>query len=242
MGTRGDYGSGFYTEWQLFCARQSLGYAIYDIQDLQKAPVWVAFNQPLQFKLMTFSQDGHYLRLTRKKGQDVILDFPFGQTVEDVEEMEWMDSVVYSDGWNSLVLDSPDGRNQLKAHAIPVEGNWDVLSSIREVFDKASGELLYTLLGETFYVRYYDVNQPESCDLKSTVMCGNAFSPSAFLPYQAGFSPSGDSLTILYRAPNYGNTNRFSVVRVYNAQNGKLLDAIGSLDIPFKLCLLADAL
>ena len=217
-----------------FVAGSAYGYAIYDIQDLQKPPVWVAFNQPIQYTLLTFSQDGNYLRLAGKKGQDVILEFPSGQTVEDVEEMEWMDSVVSSDGWDSLVLDSPDGRKQLKAHAIPVEGNWDVLSSIREVFDKASGELLYTLSGETFYVRYYDVNQPESCDLKSTVMCGNAFSPSAFLPYQAAFSPSGDTLTILYRAPNYGNTNRFSVLRIYDAQYGKLLDAIGNLETPIQ--------
>lgn len=223
-------GVSFTPDGRHFVVGSAFGLAIYDIRDLQTIPSWIPFAMPRSYKTLSLSQDGQYVRLTKEKGPATILEAETGQVVSEPPDMEWMNAPVQSETWGQMELNSPDGTKQLKAYSTHEEENWDIEFSNREVFDPASEDLLYSLPDETFYVRYNDTHQPEGCDLSSTGMCGNAYSPNAFHPYAAAFSPSGDTLTILYRAPNYNNTNRFSVVRIYDAENGALLDRIGSLE------------
>jgi hypothetical protein len=107
-----------------------------------------------------------------------------------------------------------------------------VTLSIREVYDPATGKRRYTLPDETMYVQYSDYHRPEGCDLYSFSMCGNVYDPSEMTPYRAAFSPASRTLAILYRASNLGYTNRFSVLRLYAADDGALLRQVGSFEKP----------
>lgn len=227
-------GATFTPDGKKFIVGSAFGMAIYDAAALQNTPAWIPFYIPHNYKSLSLSQDGQYVRLTKEKGLATVLEAATGQVVDVQPDVEWVTVPTQGEPWGQIELDAPDGTKQLKAYSIHEEENWDIEYSIREVFDAVSGELLYTLPDETFYVRYNDVHQPEGCDLSSTGMCGNAYSPNAFHPYAAAFSPAEDTLTILYRAPNYNNTNRFSVLRIYDAENGELLDKIGSLENPIE--------
>ncbi len=233
-------GAAFTPDGRQFVVGSAFGLAVYDVNAMQNTPAWIRFNLPYNYQTLTMSQDGRYVHLTKEKGPAIILEAATGQAVNKPPDMEWMNAPGKSDNWATLELTSPDGDKQLRTHSFYDEEGldfetadvvyWDVEKSIREVFDTTSGELLYALPDETFYVRFNDVHQPEGCDLSSTGMCGNAYAPIAFHPYAAAFSPAGDTLSILYRAPEYNNTNRYSVLRIYDAENGALLDRIGSYE------------
>jgi WD40 repeat protein len=102
--------------------------------------------------------------------------------------------------------------------------------SKREMYDAKTDELLYTLPDQTFYYKPLENITPEGCDLDTWTPCGNAYEPSAYHPYQVSFSPSGDSFTILYRAPNLIYDDRFGILRIYQESDGKLLKVFGSID------------
>ncbi len=224
-------GVAFLPDGSKFVVGSPFGLAIYDIHVLQSPPEWVPFDSPLFYSGLSFSEDGSLIKFT---GPDSVRAFPSGKTAEASGETIWMETSTRAQDWGKLTLLSPDGTKRLETYVERNPDMMDIEYSIRQVYDANSGNLLYKLPDETFYVRYNDVNQPEGCDLYSTALCGNAFSPSAFHPYRAAFSPTEDTLAILYRAPNYGNYNRFSVLRIYAARNGKLMDMIGNFDKPIE--------
>ena len=227
-------GTAFTPDGAAFVVGSAFGLAIYNVQELQSVPVWAPFDKPINYHALSFSQDGKYLRLTKREEPDEILDFRTGHTVVNPPDLTWVNTTMQAMSWGQMELVSPDGTKQFRSYGDRNENDMNIEYSIREVYDTNSGKLLYRLPDETFYVRYNDVHQPEGCDLDSTSMCGNVYAPNAFHPYRAAFSPSGDTLSILYRAPNYGNTNRFSVLRIYDAENGKLLDMVGGLTKPIE--------
>ncbi len=225
-------GVSFSPDGGAFVVGSAFGMAVYDVTAMQNTPVWIPFHAPYNYQSLSLSQNGRYVRLMKRGDPAVILELATGEVINERPAMEWVDTPAKAETWGRMELNSPDGTKQLKTYSTHDEDFWDIEFSVREVFDAGSEELRYRLPDETFYVRYNDVHQPEGCDLSSTGMCGNAYSPSALLPYAAAFSPSMDTLTILYRAPNYGNTNRFSVLRIYDADNGEMLDRLGSLEKP----------
>ena len=235
-------GVAFSPDGSQFVVGSAFGLAVYDIHDMRSAPAWIPLAIPTDYYNLAFSQDGNYLRLSTGEDEFMILEFPAGKAAVAPPALIWMTTNTHSHTWGEMDFLSTDGKKQFKSHSGPPKAtpDWENTSiydlveeiSIREVYAAGTGELLYKLPDENFYVRYNDVNQPEGCDLFVFSPCGNALMPSTFHPYEAAFSPSGDTLSVLYRAPNYGNTNRFSVIRVYDADNGKFLEQIGSLQQP----------
>ncbi|MBA4383812.1 MAG: hypothetical protein C0410_03685 [Anaerolinea sp.] len=216
-----------------FIVASAFGFAIYNADDLLSAPTWVPFNSPINFTQLVLSEDGNYLQLSAEDGVFTTLNFPSGQVVDDPPELKWINSVTQSKYHGEITVDSPDGTKQLRSFSDYDENDMDIEYSYREIYDTLSGTLLYTLPDETFYLRYNDSHQPEGCDLDSIGVCGNAYSPIAYHPYEASFSPSEDTLTILY-SPSYGNTSRFNILRIYDAENGKLIDKVGSFEKPIQ--------
>jgi WD40 repeat protein len=227
-------GTVFTPDGSHFVVGSAFGFAIYDSYKLQSLPIWVSFDVPIDYAGLSISQDGNYLRLNRGENAGNILAFPAGFAAAEPPGLTWLTPLTRSENQGDFLLNSSDGTKQLKSHVEYNEDFMDIEYSIREVYDTHSGALLYKLPDETFYVRYNDIHNPEGCDISSTAMCGNALYPSAFHPYAAAFSPTGDTLTILYRAPNYGNTNQFSVLRIYSARDGKLLGNVGGFEKPIQ--------
>jgi WD40 repeat protein len=206
--------------------------AIYDVAASETPPRWVAFERPLYYEDLFFSEDGDYLLMEFNADTVAVLHYPDGEIVDDVPDVNWLRTSGLYESWGSLTWDSPDGQRQFKSYATHDEDFYDFEFSNREVYDLATGELLYELPDETIQVEYSDRHEPEGCDLSSFSMCGNVYSPSASHPYRMAFSASGESLAVLYRPPNLWNSSEFSTLRVYDARDGELLTLVGDLDKP----------
>ncbi len=217
-----------------FVVGSAFGLAVYDLGDLQNPPTWIPLNRPIYYEGLEFSSDGKFLRLFVPKGVSYVFEFPSGRTVDRPGDVAWIETTVRAIDWGDIEVVSSDGTKRLKSHTEYNEDFMDIEYTIREVYDVGSDKLLYKLPDETFYLTYNDRHQPEGCELESTELCGNAYSPAAYHPYEAAFAPTGNTLTILYRAPNFGNYNRYSLLRVYNAADGKLLEMIGNYAKPIQ--------
>ncbi len=224
-------GIAFSPDGNLIVAGSAHGYAIYDTRAPNETPQWIPFSSPFEYKSLFFSADGHYLLLEADEVQ-YFINFPNGQIIEEPSGVTWLRTSTLSQNWGELVANSPDGKLQLKSRSTHDEETWDLEYSVREIFDTETQQLLYQLPDETIQVNYDDRTEPEGCDLNSFSPCGNAYAPSAAHPYRAAFSPTGKSLSILYRAPNLWNSRLFSTLRVYDASNGKLTGMIGSFSRP----------
>ena len=237
-------GAAFSPDGSKFVVGSAFGLAVYDRKDQDSVPTWLPFKSPINYVAMAFSQDGKYLRLDKPgtyyfEGRDEngffdILDFSTGELVNDPGEQIWMNAIDVTEDYGGLHFTSHDGTREFKAHLVNDHHDTSLMNSIREVYDPQTREVIYQLPDETFYVRFNEVNQPESCDLESTAICGNVYIPVAFATYAGSFSPTDDTFTILYRAPDYANTNLLSVLRIYNSKNGTLLRLIGNLDNPIQ--------
>jgi WD40 repeat protein len=225
-------GTAFTADGRAFVVGSPFGLAVYKMNDLGAYPAWIPFASPTLYQNLWFSQDGKYILLAGDDSTGQVIQYPDGQPVSTMPDVTWLETTTMNSGWGAITVVSPDGRKRLGADSIHDEEMWDLEYSIRTVYDTASGNVLYELPDETFYVYYGNGAQPEGCDITFFSMCGNAYVPSAYHPYRAAFSPDGNTLAILYRAPNRWNSSRFSVLRVYDAASGKLLNVIGNLDLP----------
>ena len=171
-----------------------------------------------------FTEEGNDSRVFDLSKQTFI-DFP--------QQTEWI--VPPNDGiggYNGVSLLSPDQTVRFESSTWHKEDNFNIEYFSGTFFDNLSGKELFGLKDKSIYVRYDDYNTPEGCDLASFSMCGNVYDPNLMMPYRAAFSPTGQSLAILYRPPNLGNNSRFSLLRVYSTADGSIIDTFGSFDQP----------
>jgi len=215
---------------EFFVVGSAFGMAVYDVRKIQDPPKWMLFNPPFVYKNLIFSEDGEYLLLEEDTHQQ-IRRFADGQVVPYSQNIKWRRISNLLDFQNTSLI-SPDGTRKFERLSTHEEENWNIEISIRQVFDQESGKLLYELPDETMYVNYDDYNEPVGCDLRSFSMCGNVYDPSAMVPYRVAFSPAGDTLGVLYRAWNLWNSNHYSILRIYDAKNGKFLNQIGGFQQP----------
>lgn len=213
-----------------FVVGSTFGMAVYDGTELQDPPDWIMFDPPFVYENIVFSEDGQYVLLESATHRQV-RRFMDGQVLSSSPDIPWYRVSQRLDFQNTGMI-SLDGTRRFESVSTHEEENWNIEISIRQVFDQQSGELLYKLPDDTMYIYYDDYNQPEGCDLRSFSMCGNVYDPSAMVPYRVAFSPAGDTLAVLYRAWNLWNSNHYSILRVYDAQNGKFLNQIGGLRKP----------
>lgn len=224
-------GVAFSPDGSAFVVGSASGIAIYDRNNLAATPRWVPFEPPLFYWNLFFSRDGDYLRFEFPGGYQT-RRFSDGQVVENVAGREWLKTSSLAPISGNINIISPDGTKRLKSYIENDELLMDVDYSIREVYDNNTEELLYQLPDGTIQVEYWDTHMPEGCDLRAFSYSGNVFSPRSLHPYRAAFSPSGGSLAILYRAPSFYYSNRFSTMRIYRDSDGELLSTLASLKQP----------
>lgn len=229
-GWGGILGSAFSPDGRYFVVGSDFGLAIYDREALANPPQWLPLDTSFNYDSLFFNETGDLILLEGRYGSQ-ILTFPGGERQTAAGSGKWLRWTKQDQSWGSINVLSPDGSKRLVSHAEYVENSM-IDQSVRQVVDPDSGELLYHLGDGTFYVEYHDWNEPEGCDLYSFSLCGNAYDPSAMHPYRAGFSPHGRYLAVLYRAPNLWRSEQFSVLRLYDGENGRLLNVIGNFDQP----------
>lgn len=223
-------GVAFTPDGSQFIVASAFGFAIYNTDDLHSAPTWVPFSTPINYKHLALSVDGKYLQLSTDDGTFPIMDFPSGLVVNDPPDVKWMNSNTQATPGGQISVYSPDGTKQLRSHMGPFGDEGDVIYTVREIYDPRSETLLFELTDDTTYLRYDYFRQPEGCDHDSNGLCKDGYIPDAFQPYEATFSPLGDTLTILYE----GTNTFFRILRVYNVRNGKLIESVGNLDKPIQ--------
>ena len=229
-------GLAFSPDGETFIVGSAFGFAIYSTRKPGNTPVWVAFEQPFYYENMFFNEDGDSILLEYVAGDTTtaqVRNFPGGELIRnDASGEQWLRTSRLNEGWGVATAISQDGLLEFRSHPIHDEEYWDVEYSVREIFDKSTDELLFELQDETIQVEFSDWHEPEGCDLSSFSYCGNVYSPSASHPYRVAFSPSGETLAVLYRPPNIWDSNRFSTLRIYDTDNGRVLARIGSFYRP----------
>ncbi|HNT24238.1 MAG TPA: WD40 repeat domain-containing protein [Anaerolineales bacterium] len=225
-------GAAFTPGGDAFVIGSAYGFAIFDLAHLDTPPQWVGFEAPEFYESLYFSQDGRFLLLQDWDGRQQAYSYPEGQPAQSSGGSAVQRGTTLIREWGTGDFNSPDGALQLRCKVTYDEKDGNTEYSIRQVYSLQTGSLLYTLPDETIQVTYWDFNSPQGCDLASFSYCGDVYSPNANLPYRVGFSPSGDSLAILYRPPNLSYSRYFGILRVYDTQDGRLLGSFGSFESP----------
>lgn len=236
-----------------FVVGSASGVMVYDRQNLAEPPRWLPFVSPFAYEYFYISTDGRYLKLVMtsyvswgtqydRRGQEQYLDLDSGQRIAEPPDVDWPVPEFDSDYMQGITVYSPDGsmyfkggRTGINMEAFYEEHGywpWTEETAFRDVYDTASGELLYELGDPVIYITIDDRSGPEGCDLAIFSPCGNALMDIVSSPYRAAFSPDGSRLGVLYRSPSIRNTNDYSELHLYDAANGALLEVIGSLDDP----------
>ena len=211
------------------------------------------FSQPIPLIDLTLSSDGRYAAIQywaqllgdRPQILRYYFDLTAGRFVQDVAGVEWSQPIQETElSTGGLRAVSPDGAYILQSQAtwgpLPEDGQYyEGESLVVEMFAAASGQQLYALSDLVQRVRYQDRAMPQGCDLYVFSACGNALFPQVMVPYRVGFSPTGESFAVLYRAPDLGYAEEFSTLRIYRlvrwanaGPGGQLRRAGGSLQLP----------
>lgn len=222
-------GVAFAPDGKSFVVGSAVGFAVYDTQNLDESPRWVPWARPYFYESISFSADGSYLLLENNNSSQVyrVSD---GQQVSNRVEVTWVNaSRLFS---SDRTLLSADETLQFKSHSVASEDNMNIEIVVQEMYNNDTGTLRYQFDTETMYVQFRDYHEPEGCDLNAFSMCGNAYDPSAMQPYRGAFSPTGETLAVLYRAWNLRDDNRFSVLRVYRVADGQMVAQFGDFTHP----------
>ena len=222
----------FAPDGESFVVGSAYGIAIYNYQDLDRPPEWIPFREPFFYQNMVFSTDSSYILLEGYEG-DQTFTYPDILPTIDSPESGWQWTTDFGES-GYLDLDSPSDAIRLRSTTTYDEIVMDIQYSHREMIDNETDEILYILKDDTIQITFDARHEPEGCDLSSFSFCGNAYLPIASLPYLAGFSPSEETLAILYRPPGLWNSNRYSTLRLYRVEDGGFIQAFGSMDDPIE--------
>lgn len=237
-------GVAFAPSGKTFAVGSVFGVALYNMGALDQAPRWLRLEQPFGYQSMSFSQDEKYLLLTR--GDDKkSLDLETGMFSKEIPEADWSAPAVETVKTNGLLVTSPDRTMQFYGNFAPTNsselndnrgsGERSDEFAVREVYDAKTGDLLYTLKGKVdtiqSYYESFSLPSPEGCDLPPRYML-DSLMVVASSPYQAAFSSTGDTLSVLYRPPSLYYPNTHSILRLYQTRDGALTNVIGSTKYP----------
>jgi WD40 repeat protein len=235
----------FAPDGRSFAVGSAVGVAIYDRQTLDQAPRWLPFPNPVGYEHLFYSRGGRALLLSGKTFAQAF-DLTSGVFIEDSSTQEWIRPASTINGDPELKVQSADSSLTListwvdhppSKSPMPFSDIFTYTEKIskREVFGGDPSTPLYVLDDELPVVTYEDRNEPIACDVTALAIshCLNPFEAIAVAPYRAAFSPSGKSLTILYRPPDIGSTQHFNTLRSYRTDNGNLIGSpIGSRTQP----------
>ena len=220
------------------------GIARYELGSLTTPPRWMPFSQPVDVIDTAISSDGRYLMLQywhpgweRWEARVYVFDMQANTFVQEVRGVTWNRTFTEPEYSRSISVTSPDGAYRYNGGLTYVYDEeyheyTTAETTLSEMYSASSGELLYTLTDPVQYVRYRDRAMPVACDLYVFSMCGNAVMALAMSPYQAAFSPDGETFAVLYRAPSLYQSERFSTLRIYRLADGLLLGQVGSFSDP----------
>jgi WD40 repeat protein len=216
----------------------SHGLAVYDAHNLDAGPRWLPFDQPITFTTLQISMDSQYVSL--KGGTTFrIFELASGLEVAYPEGVEWLATDTDKDDYRTISITSSDGALEFFGAS-----SWDCIQpkgydycyeqevAHERMTDLGTGEIIFDRTNPIPSITYSERSSPEGCDLDYFGYCGNAFAPVANSPFRAAFSPSGNSIAVLYRPGDLWDTPYFSVLRVYRVTDGKLLAAIGTYGNP----------
>jgi WD40 repeat protein len=219
--------SAFSPDNQQIIVGSAFGLASYNRQDLEQVPDWMPFEEPILYHAITFSQDSHYLLL---QDIDKVFDLHERRFISEPAGIDWAPAPIWSTYGGAIEADSPNGKWHI---SVPDEGmgEYHTVVPILTVSDKTTGKILYTISDKTLYLAYHDFRLPEGCDLRDSSPYETPY--GTYWPNLISFSPSDDTLTILYKTPWYGiSTDAFSIIRIYNTDTGSLIEQIGSQNKP----------
>jgi WD40 repeat protein len=230
-------GVGFTPDGGSFIAISELGWSIYNLNELDKPPLWVAFDRPVLFDEFYFSRDGSMIKFIDSgypADSIYIKSYPYGEAQRKEVVKEWLGPSGEFEN-NDLTLQSPDATKVFISR-LEYGYNEETFSeetTVREMYD-ANHNLLYTLKDDTPYVTYSDRNGPEGCDLSVFSPCGNALMAVATSPVKALFSADSSTFAALYDPPSLysGIMRAYSYVRIYDSSTGDLLGSLGGFTKP----------
>lgn len=230
----------FAPDGQSFAVGSLFGVALYSLQSLDQAPRWLLLDEPFSYDHLFFSPNGRLLLLERQNIRRV-LDLATGRSSRKIPVIQWVRPASTNDGGYHLTIDSPDHTRTLDGGVVWVdlaEVEFNSLTEVSEmdtvsqVVDPKTNDVLYELTDKLPYIHYFDYHEPEGCEINVFSPCGNALMAQAMSPFRADFSVSGETLAVLYRPPDLYPNNEFSILRVYQAWDGKLISSIGGLSRP----------
>lgn len=229
----------FSPDGKTMLAASPYGIAIYPMDDFLAPLQWLLFDSPIYFQDIQISTDGNLIRLqwpqyypsTGKESRVFNLEKKTFQPAD--QDIDWILSQ-YNQivSYTEAAVISPDNKLRFEGRLDYQEENMNIETFQGLIFDNQTGEQRLRLKDESLYVYYEDYNEPDGCDLESFTVCGNVYDPNIMTPYRVAFSTSGKLLAIIYRSTNLGNSNHFSLLRVYSTQDGSIINTFGSFDQP----------
>lgn len=225
-------GVGYTKDGRTLGAASYYGISLYDLDRLSTPPDWIPFERPIQYHSLAFSENENFLLLESFQGQQAV-QLSDGKLLDKPPQVTWVKTTAYTPQWSDQVVQSQAEPFVFQSTLEADPENITLMTSIREIHHQETGELLYALPDQTIQLTYEERAEPLGCDLFTFGYCGNAFKPLALLPTRVGFSPAGGLLAVLYQPAELGYTaHRYSLLRLYNTGDGRLITTLGSYQRP----------
>jgi WD40 repeat protein len=233
----------FSADGSFFIAASSYGLAKFSMDNINKKPVWMAFNDPIgrirDFQI-SIKGDQAIIYLDDESSDFMLVDLHTGEKVDQIYDDNWTEKRESDvNVYEGLSVTSPDGSLLFKSKIRYKEmSDVDNITSqsdeetSEEIYRNNDGELLFPLGMNTQYIYFKDRTEPEGCDLEFFSPCGNSLMATPLAPYSATFSDNNKYLAIRYSTTESNIWQKFQLIRVFNAHNGKLLYSIGGAKQP----------
>ncbi len=213
------------------------------MEKINQKPVWMPFVKPIggiKDLQISIKGDQAILYLDDESSDFFLVDLNSGEIVDQIYEDNWTEKRETDiNVYKGLSVTSPDKSLLFKSKIIYKEitdvDNITTQSdeeTVEEIYRNTDGKSPIPLGMKTQYIYFKDRTEPEGCDLEFFSPCGNSLIATPLIPYMAAFSDNNNYLAVRYRTTESNIWQKFQLLRIFNANNGKLLYSIGGAKQP----------
>jgi WD40 repeat protein len=233
----------FSADGSFFIAASSYGLAKFSMEKINQKPIWMPFKEPIdRIKDFQINIKGNQaiIYLDYESSDFMLVDLDSGEKVDQIYDDKWTEKRETDvNVYEGLSVTSPDKsllfKSKIKYKEITDVDNITTQSdeeTSEEIYRNNDGELLFPLGMNTQYIYFKDRIEPEGCDLEFFSPCGNSLMATPLAPYLAAFSDNNKYLAIRYSTTESNIWQKFQLIRVFDAHDGKLLYSIGGAKQP----------
>lgn len=210
------------------------GLAVYDPHDLSAEPEWIPLPEAINYRALIFSTDGKFLTFSDRREYSQVFETSTFQLVNPPDDVSWTIPHVHKPGSSNQKMMTSDGtlRVNLESKLIQLNDSPAFPVPVIHVYDTGEKMDLYTVEEPSLYLLHADRSEPEGCDLYHMGVCGNEVEPLGYSTYEGSFSPDDASFAFVFRVQDTGYSDHNSLMQVYDAKNGKVINRFGSLNRP----------